>query len=385
MKKLSFEIPRTEKRIISRAFTLEMFNELCSLTPHVLDSTRKSISERVYCLENNITEYPKCQICSSEIKFRNKYAKTCSKSCTWKLVKKNERNKTTQFSFENCFINGVLRTQLSDGEFNELVKLTSFIPGKSRSTIQMRAYCLKNNIIEIPKCKECTNDVNWQEGAKYFGKFCSRKCSTEYLKKNSKAPGTDLFFKREIKLLDVQSNFIPRCYNGKNVNGRLMTEEIKNKVKLLTPFLDFKDATMSERIFCIDNKIGENPKCWCGNNLTFSKSNGFHYSQFCSNKCSKRAFYITTGKIGEDYPGSVYILYFNEHKAVKIGLSTDVNSRFQELKRDFGNFEIIQLIETEACKTLEFELHERFSEYRLCLEEGSGRTEFFKEEILKLI
>jgi len=88
---------------------------------------------------------------------------------------------------------------------------------------------------------------------------------------------------------------------------------------------------------------------------------------------------------GTDYSGIVYVLHFPHLSAVKIGLSSDFNERRRALKRDFGNFEIIQLMESDACFALESELHERFSEYRICLSEGGGRTEFFKEEILEML
>jgi len=88
---------------------------------------------------------------------------------------------------------------------------------------------------------------------------------------------------------------------------------------------------------------------------------------------------------GTDYNGVVYILHFPEHNAVKIGLSGDFEQRSKGLIKDFGDFSIVKLIETDSCFKLEQELHQKFSEHRICLSEGTGRTEFFKEDILEFI
>jgi len=346
----------------------------------------KSQKEIEYCIKNNIIEQPKCIICSNELSFNfGQYAKTCSRSCSWKLAKQNKRvlEFTGEFELSQIFEkNGRVKTEVSDTEFAELVKLTPFIQNLSRKTIQMRVHCLKMGITAIPECAECSNPVKWQEGSKVFGKFCSRKCSHDYLRKNKVVPKNEQFLKHVTKTQEVDGSFIPRCSNGKNVNARLITESIKSQIKLLTPFLDFKEASLSERVYCIDNNFAEHPICYCGNLVSFSKSNGFHYSQYCSTKCSKRAFHIRIGKTGIDYPGVVYILHFPEHNAVKIGLSIDFEKRSKGLIKDFGEFTIVELIETDYCKLIEKELHEKFKNQRICLSEGTGRTEFFTEEIL---
>jgi hypothetical protein len=88
---------------------------------------------------------------------------------------------------------------------------------------------------------------------------------------------------------------------------------------------------------------------------------------------------------GTDYSGLVYILHFPQHKAVKIGLTGDFDQRAKGLISDFGEYNIIDIIETDTCFKLETYLHKKFSEYRFCLDEGTGRTEFFKDEILEFI
>jgi hypothetical protein len=88
---------------------------------------------------------------------------------------------------------------------------------------------------------------------------------------------------------------------------------------------------------------------------------------------------------GTDYSGVVYILHFREHKAVKIGLTGDFEKRSKDLIKCFGEYTIIDIIDTQECFALESSLHEKFSNYRICLSEGGGRTEFFKDEILNFL
>ena len=54
----------------------------------------------------------------------------------------------------------------------------------------------------------------------------------------------------------------------------------------------------------------------------------------------------------------------------------------KELEKDFGKYKVIKIIKTGNCFGLERELHNEFDSYRICLNEGTGRTEFFKIECL---
>jgi hypothetical protein len=101
---LSFELPRySDGKINRNKITDEMFNEICSLTPWVEDTTRNSITERLYCIEHSITECPKCEICSENDNFwtGQKYSTTCSKECK-KIIVKNKVKETNlkKFGFE---------------------------------------------------------------------------------------------------------------------------------------------------------------------------------------------------------------------------------------------------------------------------------------------
>jgi ribosomal protein L37AE/L43A len=79
-------------------FSNEEFNQICSLTPWIEDTSRKSLRERVFCILNNITETPKCPVCNKDnIFLRNgAYSNTCSPSCGIKNPEVQEKTKLTK-------------------------------------------------------------------------------------------------------------------------------------------------------------------------------------------------------------------------------------------------------------------------------------------------
>lgn len=263
-------------------------NELLELQKNNNYNWCTSIKEYQYCLRNNINEAPKCEICKSLIKFSNGYAKTCSRGCSSKLGILNKRDETSEFSLDNLRLNGILRTNISNEHYKILEEMTPFIIGDRKKTLQQRVYCVENNITETPKCKCCENKVKWSAGTHVFNTFCSRTCANEFNK-------------------SVQS---------------------------ISKAKDFQERRNEE---------------------------------------------------GYDYKGIVYIVHFEHLRAIKIGITNNFASRSKALKDDFGNFNILNLIETESCFTLEREYHQKFDNYRICLEKGSGRTEFFAEKIIEFL
>lgn len=67
-------------------------------------------------------------------------------------------------------------------EIIELCERTRFLEKfYEQIPILCRIHCLKNNIVEIPKCAnpKCSNNVKWQNGVNQFSKYCCHKCSTQ--------------------------------------------------------------------------------------------------------------------------------------------------------------------------------------------------------------
>ena len=82
-----------------------------------------------------------------------------------------------------------------------------------------------------------------------------------------------------------------------------------------------------------------------------------------------------------NYSGYLYILKFNQ--GIKIGITSDFNKRKIGLIKDFGSFEVISIQYLENCNQLELDLHKNYDKYRIVLESGTGRTEFFNHDVLE--
>jgi hypothetical protein len=237
------------------------------------------------------------------------------------------------FEIPKNAVNAIFWKKISDDMFEEICSLTPHVKDQSRASIPERVYCIENNIFEIPKCPECGKNVNYLRSKRY-AEFCCQKCSTHSEKILSK----------------MKNSHKSRTGYDNPAQNPVLREEMKIR-RIEKNGVDAFKHTLETKI-----KI--------------SNSRALHYQSIINEE-------------GTDYSGIVYILHFPHLNAVKIGLSSNFKKRGKILFKDFGNFEVIQLIETDTCFRLESELHEKFSEYRICLEEGCGRTEFFKEEILE--
>lgn len=263
---------------IRRDFTTEEFEEICLLTPHIKDQTRKSIRERIFCILNGILEYPKCLECSKDVHFlrSGKYSKTCTNSCGVKFLGTQDKIKSTKLERYN------------NSTFNN--------PEKMKET------CLERYSVEHTSKIEENRILAKESTFEKFGNYNNIE---------------------KIRCTNLER------YGVDNVSK---TKEVKDKISL----------SISESYK--NRKINEN-----------------------------------------DYVGVVYILHFKDLDLIKIGLTSDFEKRSKQLKRDFGKFSIIQLIKSSECFKLEQEFHLKYNNYRVCLDDGCGRTEFFSVEITEML
>ena len=80
----------------------------------------------------------------------------------------------TQVDIDIVHLGRYLRKHCS-GLFDELVLRTEFLDRNyEHIPIMARLYCLRNNIVEQPKCRlqGCDNNVEWDCGARSFRKYC---------------------------------------------------------------------------------------------------------------------------------------------------------------------------------------------------------------------
>lgn len=60
--------------------------------------------------------------------------------------------------------------------YEYLLEITNHLKSKYKITISQRIYHILNNIKEIPKCIECTNEVKYKNLNFGYGQFCSKYC-----------------------------------------------------------------------------------------------------------------------------------------------------------------------------------------------------------------
>jgi hypothetical protein len=220
----------------------------------------------------------------------------------------------------------------TEDEIAEIFKQTYWILDKSLNSIRERIYCIENNINEDKLCPVCLKKVNFLRDRRY-AEYCSSTCRANSeieinkRKETSREKyGTDYYISsKEVKEKSKQTSLTK--YGVENPS---QSQEVKDKISI--------------------SKV--------------------------------KHFQARRNDEGTDYAGVVYILHFPQHSAVKIGLSVDFDQRAKGLISDFGEYDIIDIIETDMCFKLESSLHKKFSEHRLCLDAGCGRTEFFNEDIL---
>jgi endogenous inhibitor of DNA gyrase (YacG/DUF329 family) len=304
-----------------------------------------------------------------------------------------------------------MRKNFSDDEFQEICSLTPWIEDTSRKSIRERVYCILNNITETQFCPECGNAIH-TFSKNVYSKFCSLACgrsssitltkrkASNIIKYGVPSSGQIPNSKTKLKetLIKKYEKFDELIFFTENgTMRRFFSEREFLEICSLTPWVeDISMKSIRERISCIIHNITDIPICLeCSNKVKFLRQNS--YAKYCSLKCVNLSksrndkISLTMSKnylnnfTEDDHVGTVYILHFPKHRAVKIGKSSNFNNRRSKLIKDFGEFNVIKLIETEECFKLESSLHQKFANYRICLEEGGGRTEFFKEEILNML
>ena len=430
---LSFEIPKSKRNVIvSRKITDEMFEEICLLTPHVKDQSRTSISERVYCIENNIKEYPKCPECSEDVKYlkSKKYAEYCSPKCSSNSVKTRELRKETtlqrygvecnlqneeqkktiaetnikKYGFKCSLQNNEVRTKgqitsdlknnndftkkkfFTEEEFEELIKLTPHIQDKSRASLAERKYCLRNNISDYPKCEICNSFVYFVKTHTSYSKTCSKICKEKLKFLNRSKTNSDRYgHANQAHSTGAKKKIVDSFLLKYGVDHPFKSDIVKDLIKATN--LEKYGVEFSGQIEEAKIKSTETSLERYGE--THHMKNSKHLIEINFGKKvsigKANAFQLRGNEEGTDYSGVVYILHFPQQNAIKIGLTGNFSQRSKDLIKDFGEFSVIDIIETDSCKFLEYSLHQKFAKYRICLDEGCGRTEFFNEEILNLL
>lgn len=247
-----------------------------------------------------------------------------------------------------------------------------------------------SNICQI--CNGETNFINFQKG---FLKTCSYKCgATLPRRKLTDEEKQSAKIKRQQTCLERYGVLNNLCLlDNKGINNPIFN----------TGVLEKKQATMLEKygtIYPLQNKeimnkmINNNLEKYSikfiledknkkreGMYIKYNVEHAMHSQELVDKFKISRENNITDRRECDNISGYVYILEFPSISKIKIGLTNNYNNRFKELHKQFGEFNIMYLVETNSCYKLEKLLHRKFSDYRSPEIEGCGRTEFFKNNI----
>jgi hypothetical protein len=183
-----------------------------------------NISERIYCLINNINESPKCPNCNSILQFKtyqDGYFKSCNSSeCKrsiyhWDSCSKtkinnnikiktdfiteyhiqnfpiincediikfiNKRNLETNYGVKHQFINIDFLQKEKDILYNILSLTKELIPINTENfSWSERFYIIYNNITTIPKCIYCSQNTKYINIKLGYQPYCSKQCLYQY-------------------------------------------------------------------------------------------------------------------------------------------------------------------------------------------------------------
>jgi hypothetical protein len=265
-------------------------------------------------------------------------------------------------------------------------------------------------------CKECGSSTHFKSFTIGYLEFCSTKCATINVDTRVKieATCTERYGKKSLLHGDKSEMFLSTIgvinpFQSQIIKDKICATNIRkhgHRNPMQCPTIKARAIkTTNDRYGCdtprqnkeINDKVisgfiekygVDNPaktrECKEKSIETCLSRYGVDNPMFDSYISDKHSIAIANSynsEISKERSGVVYILYFIKLDLIKIGYALDFSKRSVRLLKDFGEFEVIEMIETNECFRLEKAYHEAFNEYRTCVESGEGRTEFFLPSI----
>lgn len=191
----------------------DLINELKSRTSF-LNTYNPDITERIYCLVNNINTPIKCKYCDNKAKwsgrFKDGYKNTCcSKECESKRISDQKQGQTIiSANRDNAFIEWQKSvTYINDDIVKEHIKYDKYIQYidnpvildylnnrfKDSSSIEETLKRIELSIEEKPKCPVCDKPVVFVgRKARMFTKYCGESCGARSEETTKKKKETQL-------------------------------------------------------------------------------------------------------------------------------------------------------------------------------------------------
>lgn len=199
----------------------DLIEEIKKIT-HFLNEN-SSLSARIYCIKNNITERPLCKICNKEIEFKKYYAETCSRACSNTIISRKTASQRSQTLIEK-----------NKGKTENIV-LEHFNKINVNKEYELIEININQEII-IFKCLKCNNINKKSFWALRNYPYCTKgKCRDERTKiSNLENIGVENVFQLE-SVKEKSKNTIKEKYNVENISqsnewkNQWKNEDFKNK------------------------------------------------------------------------------------------------------------------------------------------------------------
>ena len=285
---------------------------------------------------------------------------------------------------ERCFVNG----KFANRTFYKMKQDKNMLNFTTED-----AYLIFYNI-EKPKCY-CGNYLKFRSFNVGYSSFCSNKCSnndeTVKIKQKENYDTTKAGAKISKKWSERSPEQIAKIQlKQKQTKLEIYGDEnYNNRPKFKETCLERYGVENPMMLEDISNKTMKTQHALYGGVFNPSKFKETCLERYgvdipLKNKdVAKNFSKLLSRKYGGTKSKVKGVVYFLEsEKYIKIGCSASFKSRLKVLEKEYGSLKIIKVIHTEDMYRLESIIHQTYDEYNIVLEEGSGRTEWFKKDIL---
>ena len=247
--------------------TARKFKEILATNQDYLYSMYQHINwttdyqEIRYCIIENITSQPKCEICQTPVKFLKcllkhsndtRYRKYCQKHNTVNMSKNFLSKRIDKINDETIIplnellnklekykdkqLDKISNAMIFEGLLSSIKHYTKFIDDtvKRKISLSERLICLWNNITELPKCSVCGEyGVKYTRAIKSHMEWCSHTCLKKISVLRNKTP-------EEIDIINVKKRTTWKnkstdemdAIRNKCINTwKTKTQEDKNNIK----------------------------------------------------------------------------------------------------------------------------------------------------------
>jgi len=246
---------------------------------------------------------------------------------------------------------GFIRRNFDEIEFKQICENTPFIKNTSRKSIRERVFCILNDITCIPKCVMCNSSVPFSKGGKYT-KNCSQSCADKNSDKVNNMKKTKLE-KYGNEHYTNPEKAIQTCLEKYGVTHTSKLKDYREKCKR-TCLERYGHENYNNREKAIETCISK-----------YGVENPAKSREIRDKISIAKAREYQSRLINGHQSGYVYTLQF--YSLIKIGVTNHIENRFKQLRKDFGDFSIIEIVYSENCYLLESQLHDLYAENRVCL------------------